>query len=328
MKLFSYRDGRGERTGVMDTDLIHGFDIADLVEKSTGTEHPEFTSMLGIIESGQRVLNLIRDALNQAEQQSNDVERLVFSQLQVLAPLPRPVKMRCFSVYEKHMTQALDALVLAKGGRLLKVINKVLPIVRVPKAFYSMPFYYKGNPLSVIGHKQHVVWPSFQEEKMDYELELGLVIGKPGKDIPENAALEHVFGYTCFNDFSARDRLIYEMGKLKAGMLKAKDFDTGNAMGPWIVTADEIENPQDLAMRVYVNDELKGEANTSEMLWSIRQQIAKASEGETLLPGEFFGTGAAGNGCGIERWEFLNPGDSVTLEIDGVGTLTNQLVAS
>jgi len=162
---------------------------------------------------------------------------------------------------------------------------------------------------------------------MDYELELGLVIGKSGKDIAEEQALDYVFGYTCFNDFSARDRILLEMGKLKVGMLKAKDFDTGNAIGPWIVTADEIQDPQSLSMRVYVNDDLKGEANTSEMLWTIRQQIAKASEGETLHPGEFFGTGAAGNGCGIERWEFLNLGDEVRLEIDGVGTLSNRLVA-
>lgn len=163
---------------------------------------------------------------------------------------------------------------------------------------------------------------------MDYELELGVVIARSGKDIPESEALGHIFGYTCFNDFSARDRLLLEMGKLKAGLLKSKDFDTGNAMGPWIVTADEVIDPQNIAMRVYVNDQLKGESNTSEMYWSIAQQVSKASEGETLYPGEFIATGAASNGCGIESWSFLNVGDEVTLEIDGIGRLSNRLVAA
>ncbi len=322
MKLFSYTDNRGQRTGVMASDLQYAFDIADIVSANEGRDFSHFSRMQNIIDAGDRALSLIENSLLFETQ-----EKLVFSKLSLLPPIPQPKKMRCFSVYEKHMNQAVDALLNAKGGKLLQLINKVIPLVRIPKAFYTTPFYYKGNPLSVIGDKQKVSWPTFPEEKMDYELELGLVIGKAGKDIAESEALDYVFGYTCFNDFSARDRILLEMGKLKVGMLKAKDFDSGNAIGPWIVTADEIPDPQNLPMRVYVNNELKGEANTSEMLWSIRQQIAKASEGETLHPGEFFGTGAAGNGCGIERWEFLNVGDEVRLEIDGVGVLTNQLVA-
>jgi len=312
----------------MHADLFHLYDVVDLLYSHYREAYPLMATMQGIIDSGTAGLELIRNALSTAEEGRLDIGILVFSEIDILSPLPMPIKMRCFSVYEKHMNQAVDALLEAKGGKLLKLINKFVPIIRIPKAFYRMPFYYKGNSLSVIGHNQNVVWPSFHEEKMDYELELGLVIGKKGKDIPEERALEYVFGYSCFNDFSARDRILLEMGKLKVGLLKSKDFDTGNAIGPWIVTADEIPNPQNMAMRVYVNGQVTGEANTSEMMWTVSQQIAKASEGETLYPGEFFGTGAAGNGCGIERWSFLDPEDEVTLEIDGVGRLTNRLVSS
>ena len=330
MKLISYRSERGARAAVMEADLIHAFDIGDLLQSRLGEASPYLITMQGIIEGGAEALEMIREALaqNSGTGAETTLERLVFSEIEVLAPLPRPIKMRCFSVYEKHMTQALDALLNAKGGSFLKWVNKFVPIIRIPKGFYHMPFYYKGNPLSVIGPGQNVIWPSFSEGKMDYELELGLVIGKTGKDVLEGEALKYVFGYTCFNDFSARDRLLLEMGKLKVGLLKSKDIDTGNATGPWIVTADEIPDPQNIAMRVYVNGQLRGESNTSEMYWTIQQQIAKASEGETLYPGEFIATGAASNGCGIESWTFLKVNDEVTLEIDGIGRLTNRLVAA
>jgi 2-keto-4-pentenoate hydratase/2-oxohepta-3-ene-1,7-dioic acid hydratase in catechol pathway len=161
---------------------------------------------------------------------------------------------------------------------------------------------------------------------MDYELEMALVIGRKGKDIAAKDAQKYIWGYTVFNDFSARERLIEEVMKGKVGPLKSKDFNTGNSLGPWIVTADEISNPQNLAMKVRVNGELKGEANTSEMNFSISELIQEASEGEFIIPGEIIATGAAGDGTGIESWSFLKPDDVIQLEIDEIGVLENQII--
>lgn len=325
MKLFSYLDG-DIRTGVMSPDLQFGYDIPSLLAAFHKRDFSHLNAMQNIVEAGEDALQPIREALEDARRNPEKYERMLPQDIEWRAPLPMPVKLRCFSVYEKHMRQSIDAFLTAKGGKWLAAFNRVMPVFKIPKAFYAFPFYYKGNPTSVIGHQQQIEWPTFDEDKMDYELELAVIIGKAGIDISAARAMDHVFGYTCFNDVSARGRLIEEMLKLKAGLLKAKDFHTGNAMGPWIVTADEIADPQSLSMKVSVNGELRGEAHTADMYWSVREQIAFASEGEMLVPGEVFATGAAGDGCGIEQWRFLDPEDEVTLEIEGIGKLTNRLV--
>ena len=124
----------------------------------------------------------------------------------------------------------------------------------------------------------------------------------------------------------ARGRMIAEMrGGIPTGPLKGKDFEGGNSMGPWIVTADEIPDPASLRMEVRVNGETKGVGSTADMHHPIASMIAVASEGERLCEGEFFGTGAVGDGTGIERWEFLSPGDIVELEIEHIGVLRNRV---
>jgi len=161
---------------------------------------------------------------------------------------------------------------------------------------------------------------------LDYELELGLVIGKPGKDVPVSSALDHVFGYTIFNDFSARDALMGEMGfGPSAGPAKGKDFDTSNAIGPWIVTADEMGDPASATMTVRVNGVERGTAKVSDAAHSVAAMVAYASRGETLCPGEMMSCGAVGDGTGIESWRFLVPGDRVELMIERIGTLANIL---
>ena len=125
--------------------------------------------------------------------------------------------------------------------------------VEIAKVWYERPIYYKGNPFSVVGHGAEVHWPSYSRV-IDYELEIGVVVGRGGKNIPRADALSHVFGYTVFNDFSARDEQYIEMqGTL--GPAKGKDFDTGNALGPWITTADELGDPQNLTMIARINGE-------------------------------------------------------------------------
>jgi 2-keto-4-pentenoate hydratase/2-oxohepta-3-ene-1,7-dioic acid hydratase in catechol pathway len=284
--------------------------------------------MLDLMRGGQAALESARMTLAFAEANSTVQGLRLLSESRLLAPLPQPVKIRSFSVYEKHMLQSLDAFIKAKVGNWAAKLNRVFKLMKPPKQFYTAPAYYKGSNTTVIGHEADIWWPTFKEEKMDYELELGVFLGSEGQDIAANQAKPYIFGYTVYNDVSARDNLLRELFDGKLGPLKGKDFETGNAIGPWIVTADEIDDPYNLAMEVRVNGEVRGRGNTGEMFYSIEEMIAFASMGERLVPGEFFGTGAVGNGTGIESWSFLSPGDVIELEIEGIGVLRNRLVAN
>jgi 2-keto-4-pentenoate hydratase/2-oxohepta-3-ene-1,7-dioic acid hydratase in catechol pathway len=221
--------------------------------------------------------------------------------------------MRDFLCFEKHLVQAFQAVAKLRGTE-----------ARVPQVWYERPIFYHPNRFSVCGPETEVRWPAYSE-RMDFELEFGCYIGKPGKDIPKERAREHVFGYTIFNDFSARDEQTKEMaGGLGPG--KGKDFDNANAMGPCLVTADEIGDPYRLDMKVRVNGEEWGRGNSRDMHWKFEDCIAHASRSETLHPGEFFGSGTVGNGCGLEQGKFLKPGDVVELEVEGIGILRNRVV--
>jgi 2-keto-4-pentenoate hydratase/2-oxohepta-3-ene-1,7-dioic acid hydratase in catechol pathway len=293
-----------------------------------GRESSHFRSLLDLMEGGAAALDLAHKTLDYAEANSGVPGVSKLTEVRLVAPLPRPVKIRSFSVYEKHMLQSLDALIRSKAGGWAVHLNHALKLIKPPRQFYEAPPYYKGNHTSVIGHEENIHWPTFAETQMDYELELGFFIGGTGQDIPASKAKPYIFGYTIYNDVSARGQLLKELFKGKLGPLKGKDFQSGNAIGPWIVTADEITDPHNLDMEVRVNGAVRGHANTSEMYYSIEEMIAHASLGERLMPGEFFGTGAAGNCTGIESWSFLNPGDSIELEIAKIGVLRNRLVAN
>jgi len=185
--------------------------------------------------------------------------------------------------------------------------------------------YYKCNTFSVVGQDAEVHWPSYSRI-IDYELEIGLVIGRGGKNVQKGDALSHVFGYTAFNDFSARDEQYIEMqGQL--GPAKGKDFDTGNAFGPWITTADEIGDPQNLRMQARVNGETWSDGWSRDMKHGFADIVAYASVEETLVPGEILGSGTVGGGCGNEQGRFMKHGDVIELEISGIGVLRNRIVA-
>jgi len=258
-------------------------------------------SVLGILESGQNGLDRASEALKRRQ------EIIPADQATLLAPVPQPPQMRDFLCFEKHLVQAFKAI-----GR------------EPPKAWYERPIFYHPSRFSVCGTEAEVPWPAYCE-KLDFELEFGCYIGKPGKDIARARAREHIFGYTIFNDFSARDEQTKEMaGQLGPG--KGKDFDNANAMGPCLVTADEIGDPYRLEMKVRVNGEEWGRGNSRDMHWKFEDYIAHASRSETLHAGEFFGSGTVGNGCGLEQMRFLNPGDVVELEVEGIGILRNRVV--
>ena len=169
------------------------------------------------------------------------------------------------------------------------------------------------------------MWPRYSEV-MDYELEFGIVTRRTRANIPLGEAGGHIFGYTIFNDFSARDRQALEMqGRL--GPAKGKSFDGGNVLGPCIVTPDEIGDPQALRVAVRVNGETRASADTSGMLFSFEEILAYASQDETIHAGEFFGSGTVGGCCGLEIGRFLESGDAIELEVEKIGVLRNKVRA-
>jgi 2-keto-4-pentenoate hydratase/2-oxohepta-3-ene-1,7-dioic acid hydratase in catechol pathway len=222
----------------------------------------------------------------------------------LLAPL-RPRTLRDFLGFEGHLKNAYAAL-----GR------------EVPPEWYEIPAYYKGMPDTVIGPDAEVPWPAYCDE-LDHELELAAVIGRRVKDVAPQDALACVFGYTIWNDFSARDVQRRE-GAVGMGPGKAKDWDGSNVLGPCIVTADELD-VSDAPMRVRVNGEVWGEDTSAHMHHTFADMIAYASRAQTLRPGEVIGSGTAAGGSGLELGRSLSEGDVVELEVEGIGVLRNRI---
>lgn len=280
----------------------------------TASGNPVMRSMLTLIDAGEPGLAQARELLRQAR-----VTRAL-SSVRLRAPLPRPRQIRDFLAFERHIRQARANrhLVGVAGGPTDPAK------IEVPAVWFTQPIYYKANRFSVIGHGEDIIWPSYAE-KMDYELEFGVVIGRTGKNITRENARSHIFGYCIFNDVSARDVQMVEM-QASLGPSKGKDFDTGNVLGPWIVTADEMPDPYALTMVVRVNGEERGRGSSADMHFRFEDFIAHVSREETLHAGEFLGSGTVGNGAGIEVGQFLKDGDVIELDITGLGVLRNRIV--
>ncbi len=308
MKLATFvAPGGAVRVGVLVADGC----LVDL----TATGDPAFRDMLSLIEAGPSALQKAR------EHSHNPGTSHALKDIRLLAPLPRPSRIRDFLCFELHVRQSrANRYLFGMGTARLDPAA-----VEIAKVWYERPVYYKGNPYSVVGHDADIHWPSYSRI-IDYELEIGVVIGRGGRNIAGGDALSHVFGYTVFNDFSARDEQFIEMqGQL--GPAKGKDFDTGNALGPWITTSDEIPDPQSLEMTARVNGETWSRGNSRDMRHGFCDIIAYASLEETLYPGELLGSGTVGGGCGNELGRFLKNGDVVELEVSGIGVLRNRIVA-
>jgi 2-keto-4-pentenoate hydratase/2-oxohepta-3-ene-1,7-dioic acid hydratase in catechol pathway len=183
----------------------------------------------------------------------------------------------------------------------------------------SAPIYFTKPPTTVIGPGDAVPYPQGLTTRLDWEVELGVIIGRGGRDIPAGRALEYVFGYTVFNDISARD-LQYRTSQ----WFKGKALDGSCPMGPVIVTADEIPDPQRLRLQLRVNGVTKQDSTTSDMIFSVARIIEDLSAGMTLEPGDCISTGTPqGVGDGRKPPEYLHPGDVVEAEIERIGVLRN-----
>ncbi|KKW91642.1 fumarylacetoacetate hydrolase family protein [Sphingobium chungbukense] len=301
-------------------------DLQKAHQAVTGHTAPELETMHALMVSGQSGLDLAQAAIDHAV---GRIEPEPLSSVRLLAPVPEPVQMRDALLFELHCVQAFQKARELRASRspdpeaaMLKM--EELGLLRVPDEFYQMPLYYKQNRFSVSGPEEDILWPRYSEV-MDYELELGIFIGKGGMDIHRDKARDHIFGYTIFNDFSARDAQFAEHGG-GLGPAKGKDFKGANAIGPWIVTADELPDPYNLEMVVRVNGKERGRGNSGSIYWPLEDVIARISDGEELRTGEFIGSGTVGNGSGLESMHFLEHGDVVELEVERIGVLRNRVL--
>ena len=277
--------------------------ISDL----TAADPATFPDMLAIVGGGDRALDAAR-AL---------VERPMAEV--ALAPVPVPTAVMDCLCFEEHLLNSGRNAHLVRGGD---------PVIRVeggmPSVYRELPVYYKGNRFSVVGTGTDIVKPRYTEF-LDFELEFGVFLCRTGKDWSVEEAGDAIFGYTIFNDVSARDIQISEMRGM-LGPSKGKDFDTGNVMGPWLVTADEMSVADGVRMRAWINGELVTDGNSGVMMHSFPEIVAYASRDETRRPGEFIGSGTVGGGCGLELGRFLQHGDLIELEVEGLGKLSNRVV--
>ena len=322
MRLATYRTAHGDCVGVVDP---HGHYVLDLAAAAEAERQDPsvYASMQALIEAGPAALDLARelDARFNGKEHSTTV-----AHVKLLAPIPIPAQIRDFSVFPMHVKNAPRGMqrILARRQGDEAAASAAQGAADVPQAYRDRPIYYITNRFSVAGPEETVRWPRYSEV-MDFELEIAAILGPCGANISKQDARKHIFGYTIFNDFSARDRQIDEMqGRL--GPTKGKSFDLGNAMGPWIITADEIDDPYSLAASVRVNGDVWTTTSTADMLHSFEDMIAYVSEDETLYAGEVFGSGTMNNGCGLEIDRFLKDGDMVELEVEKIGVLRNKVV--
>jgi 2-keto-4-pentenoate hydratase/2-oxohepta-3-ene-1,7-dioic acid hydratase in catechol pathway len=249
-------------------------------------------------------------------------EELALGEVRLLAPI-RPASIRDFSVFEQHVEGAQMAL---RG-----------PDAQVPDAWYERPAFYFTSHHTVTAPDVDIAAPP-GSGRLDLELEVAAVISRRASNVSVQDARDCIGGYTIFNDWSARDFSARE-APLLLGFHKAKDF--ANTLGPWIVTTDELEphrdgDRYDLKLQAFVNDEPLGEDTLANMAWSFEELVAFSARGSVVAPGDVIGSGTCGAGCLFELWgrngSFddpppLQPGDVVRLEVEGIGTLTNRVVA-
>ncbi|MFN0301544.1 MAG: fumarylacetoacetate hydrolase family protein [Burkholderiales bacterium] len=310
MKLMTFMasDGR-QHIGALQQNATH------VVDFTASDASPRFRDMLALIDGGPEALASARALLASARVTH------ALSAIKVLAPLPCPRRLRDYLCFEKHVRQSrANRYLFGQGTARLDPAT-----VDIPKAWYQKPVYYKGNIFSVVGTETDVHWPKYSQT-IDYELEIAIVTSRQGKDVPKGSGLQYVFGYMVFNDFSARDAQYIEM-QTGLGPAKGKDFDTGNAMGPWLVTADEIPDPQNLTMIARINGEEWSRGNTRDMQHTFDDMVSYGSADETFYAGEVLGSGTVGGGCGNELGRFMKHGDVIELEVPGLGILRNRIVA-
>ena len=306
MKLISYKQNGSIKFGAFEEGKIYDLHVLDANLSD---------NMLEFLQGGKNQLQLAKAAVESGNptMSTEDVE--------LISPVPNPPSVRDAYAFRQHVATA-------RRNRGLEMIPE----------FDEIPIFYFTNHNAVFGEGDFPVL-SRHTEKLDFELECAAVIGKGGRNISVSDADDYIAGFMIMNDLSARVLQMQEM-KLNLGPAKGKDF--GSTFGPWLVTKDELEpykqsskdgDRYDLKMKAFVNDIQVSGDTLSNMTWTFAQIIERVSYGVDIFPGDVIGSGTCGTGCFLElngskitdnQW--LNPGDTVSLEIDGLGTLTNKIV--
>lgn len=324
MKLYTYAtaDGAQRVAAQIDPDTL--LDLQAAAERLTGQCAPHFNSMQSLIESGDRGLDSARTMIEAAP----DACRLKLEGLSLLSPLPTPTKLRDGGFFLEHneiIAEYMGRLSVAKAPDPEAAFEELRKSgkLKLPEVFYRRLLYYPGNHHSVIGHNQPLKWPS-DIEVIDYELELAVVVGCGGANLTAEEMPEHIFGYTLFNDWSARD-LQAELIPTFVGTAMGKEF--ANSLGPCIVTRDEIADPHALELTCSVDGEVWSRGWTKNMYHSFYSGLALASRITPLVAGEVMGSGTPAHGSAMEQGKKLVPGQTVSLHCDQIGTLSNRIEA-
>ncbi len=308
-KLLSFRVGQGARAGVLIGDTV--YDAA----KITGVV--AHSSVLGMLEDWSRVRRLLARASKQIESGKARSRGVPLKRVRLLAPVLYPGAIYCAGAnYTDHMAEMARAQGQTPGPTMKELGEKPWHFVKTSRS-------------SVVGPGARVKLPAYSQ-MVDWEVELAAVIGKVARDVPAERALEYVAGYTIANDLSARDVMRRDKNPATSPFhydwLSQKCFDGSCPLGPWIVPADEVPDPQNLGLKLWVNERLMQDSNTSKMIFDTAEQIAMLSSRVTLQPGDLVLTGTPA-GVGVPRRVFLKPGDTVKLWIDGIGELSHTMAS-
>jgi 2-keto-4-pentenoate hydratase/2-oxohepta-3-ene-1,7-dioic acid hydratase in catechol pathway len=305
----TYRSGSKLRAGLRcDGDRILDVSRAFEQAQKTGLVDTSLTppsSVLDVIAGGSAMSKACTVALGAVAAGDLPFVGVKASDVTLVAPIPRPTK-NVFCVgsnYRAHVTEA---------SRAQEKQDKV------PK----LPVFFTKPPTAVVGLNEPVLLDPTVSEKIDYEVELAVIIGAPGRNIKADDALDHIFGFSIVNDVTARDLQRAHGGQF----LKGKGLDTTCPFGPEIVTLDELSNFDNLRISLSVNGEVRQDGNTRDMIFDIPRLIESLSEGLTLEPGDILATGTpSGVGYAMDPPHWLKGGDIMTCEIEGIGKLTNTI---
>jgi 2-keto-4-pentenoate hydratase/2-oxohepta-3-ene-1,7-dioic acid hydratase in catechol pathway len=303
-KLATYQTPDGPRAGLVIEDKV--FDAAKLTGKAA------YSSVLAILADWRAAQGALKKAAAAAGK--SRVKALPLSRAKLLAPVRWPSAIYCAGAnYADH------------AAEMARRMNR--PMEPDPHTQGLKAWHFMKAPRA-LADPGATVKISGVSDRVDWEVELAAVIGKPAKNVPEEKALDYVAGYTAANDLSARDRgprpNISDTSPFKADWTKHKSFDGSCPMGPWIVPASDIGDPQNLGLKLWVNDVLKQDSNSKDMIFNLAEQIAQLSNGMTLHPGDVVLTGTPA-GVGSARGEFLKAGDVVKISIEKIGTLTTKM---
>ena len=308
-KLLSYQADRTARAGVLVADTVY-----DAAKVTAVAGH---ASVLGVLEDWSRARRLLAQATKRLEAGRGRAKGIPLKRVKLLAPVLYPGNIYCAGAnYTDHMAEMARAQGQAPGPNMKELGEK--------------PWHFvKSSKSAVVGPGARVKLPVYSQ-MVDWEVELAAVIGRPARDVSVDKALDYVAGYTIADDLSARDVMRRDKNPATSPFhydwLSQKCFDGACPLGPWIVPASDIPDPQNLALKLWVNDKVMQDSHTGKMIFSTAEQIAMLSSRVTLYPGDLILTGTPA-GVGMPRRTFLKAGDTVKLWIEGIGELTHTMVS-